>query len=132
MDQDLIELNVQIELPEADPEELDRLGRNLRAELLELDVASVEPVSGGPASEGTKAVDWNLLGEWAVKLSVVTIPGLFDLLKRRLERAPASAPLKIKVKVARHRQAEIEYDPAHTTPEQLAELVKRLQQALAK
>ena len=132
MDQDLVELSVQIELPEADSEELDRLGRTLRAELLELDVASVEPASGGPAPEGTKAVDWNLLGEWVVKLGVAAVPGLFDLLKRRTERAPASAPLKIKVKVSRHRQAEIEYDPAHTTPEQLADLVKRLEQALAR
>lgn len=131
MDQSLVEVRVQIELLEADAEELDRLGRGLRSELLELNVASVTPVSAGPAPEGAKAVDWNLLGEWAVKLAVAAVPGLFTLLKDRQKSAPASAPLKIKVKTGRHRQVEVEYDPAHTTPEQLAELVKQLEASLA-
>ncbi|MGQ0603638.1 MAG: hypothetical protein ACT4QE_18310 [Anaerolineales bacterium] len=126
-----IELIVQIELPDADAEELDRVGRALRAELLELDVEAVEPISGSPVPDGAKAVDWNLLGEWGVRLGVAAVPGLFASLQRRAERAPASAPLKIKVKVRRHRQAEIEYDPARTTPEQLAELVRQLEQALS-
>ncbi len=127
-----VELTVQIELPDADAEELQRLGQFLREELLELNVDSVEPVRGGSAPEGAKAVDWNLLGEWAVRLGVAAVPSLFGLLKQRQERVPASAPLKIKVKVSRHRQAEIEYDPAHTTPEQLAELVRQLEQALVR
>ncbi len=128
-DSNLIELHLQIELPDADAEEIDHISRNIRRDLLDLNVDSVEPVSGGPAPEGTKAVDWNLLGEWVVKVGVAAVPGVFELLKSKQERAPASTPLKIKVKVSRHRQVEIEYDPAHTTPEQLAELVKRLQQS---
>lgn len=132
MTQDLVELHVQLELPDADADELERLGRRLRADLLEMDgVQTVDPVSAGPAPDGTKAVDWNLLGEWAVKLSAAAIPTLLTWLKARTERAPANAPLKLKVKVGR-RSAEVEYNPATMTPEQVAALVESLKRSLAK
>jgi len=70
-----------------------------------------------------------LLGEWAVKLGVAALPGVFEMLKKRAEKAPASAPLKIKVKVGR-RSAEVEYDPARTTPEQVQALVASLKKSL--
>ena len=126
----LIEAYIQIELADADAEELSRLSRRLREELLEQDgVADVQPVSAGEAPAGAKAADWNLLGEWAVKLGVAAIPGVFEMLKKRAEKAPASAPLKIKVKVGR-RSAEVEYDPARTTPEQVQALVASLKKSL--
>ena len=126
----LVDVYIQIELAEADAEELDRLARRLREDLLEQDgVAEVQPVSAGEAPVGTKMVDWNLLGEWAVKLGVSAIPGVFELLKRRTEKAPASAPLKIRIKVGR-RSAEVEYDPAHTTPEQLQALIESVKKSL--
>jgi hypothetical protein len=129
-DTPLIDVYIQIELPGADAEELDRLARQVRDELLEHDgVAEAQPVSAGEAPPGTKAVDWNLLGEWAVKLSVVALPSVFDLLKKRAEKAPASAPLKIRVKVGR-RSAEVEYDPARTTPEQVQALVASVRKSL--
>ena len=37
--------------PGADEDELERLARSLRTELLELDVEAVEPVSAGPAPD---------------------------------------------------------------------------------
>jgi hypothetical protein len=126
----LVEAYIQIELADADDEELSRLSRRLREDLLEQDgVAEVQPVSAGEAPAGTKAVDLNLLGEWAVKLGVAAIPGMFEMLKKRAEKAPASAPLKIKVKVGR-RSAEVEYDPARTTPEQVQALVASVKKSL--
>ncbi len=129
-DIDLIDAYIQIELPGAEAEELDRLARQVREDLLEQDgVTDVQPMRAGEAPAGTKAVDWNLLGEWAVKLSVAAIPNMFDLLKKRAEKAPASAPYKIRVKVGR-RSAEVEYDPAHTSPEQLEALVAGVRKSL--
>ncbi|MEK7787122.1 MAG: hypothetical protein AAB658_17095 [Chloroflexota bacterium] len=126
----LVEVYIQIELADADAEELSRLSRRLREDLLEQDgVAEVQPVSAGEAPPGAKMADWNLLGEWMVKLGVAAIPGVFEMLKKRAEKAPASAPLKIKVKVGR-RSAEVEYDPARTTPEQVQALVAGVRKSL--
>jgi hypothetical protein len=128
MHKDPVELIVQVGSPDGAAEELDRLGRSLRAEILELDVLSVEPVSAGLMPEGAKAVDWNLLGEWVVKLGVAAIPSVFDLLKRRSDHLPAAATIKIKVLSASSGAIELEYNPRAATPEQVTELIRHLEQ----
>ena len=55
--------------PGADDEELERLARSLRAELLELDVAAVEPASAGPAPEDARAVEALVIGSLVVRLA---------------------------------------------------------------
>ena len=55
--------------PGADDDELERLGRSLRAELLELDVDSVEPAVAGPAPEDSRAIEAIALGALVVKLA---------------------------------------------------------------
>jgi hypothetical protein len=55
--------------PGADPEELERLARGLRAELLELDVEAVEPAPDGPAPAGARAVEALMVGALAVRLA---------------------------------------------------------------
>ena len=55
--------------PGADDEELDRLARSLRAELLELDVASVEPVPAWPVPEGARAIEALMIGSLVVRLA---------------------------------------------------------------
>ena len=54
--------------PGADEDELERLARSLRAELLELDVDAVEPAAAGPAPEDARAVEALMLGALVVRL----------------------------------------------------------------
>ena len=54
--------------PETDPEDRERLGRQLRNELRGLDVDEVAPLDGGPAPPGSKGVA-TALTEWLVTLS---------------------------------------------------------------
>jgi hypothetical protein len=60
-------LELQLDTSDGDAEELERLTRQLRGQLEELDVDAVEPISGGPAPEGTKAVDWVVIGGLVVR-----------------------------------------------------------------
>lgn len=60
-----IELNVGV--AEGDDEDLERLTRQLRRQLEELDVEGVEPIKGGPAPDGTKAVDVVMIGGLVVR-----------------------------------------------------------------
>lgn len=54
--------------PSADAEELDELVGQLRRELLELDVESVDRARGGPAPKGARAVDVLALGTLLVSV----------------------------------------------------------------
>jgi hypothetical protein len=64
-----VELQVVLEPdPDTDPEDRERLGRQLRNELRALDVDEVSPVEGGPAPPGSKGAA-GLLTEWLVTLS---------------------------------------------------------------
>ncbi|MDZ7344812.1 MAG: hypothetical protein ONA90_09915 [candidate division KSB1 bacterium] len=129
-DKQTVDLKIQLELDEADQEELDRITRDLRAEIEDLDVDSVKPVKGGPAPAGTKVVDWAQIGQLAVTLAPTIVPHLFELLKRRSARKP-NTPLKLKVMVG-DRALEAEYDPATISPEQVRQLTESLTKALGK
>jgi hypothetical protein len=61
------ELELSLDPGSDDPEELERLARSLRAELLELDVDAVEPVSEA-APDGSRAVDALVVGALVVRL----------------------------------------------------------------
>jgi hypothetical protein len=85
-----VELLVVLE-PEAgaDAEEADRLGRQLRQELRELDVDAVTPVPAGAAPAGAKGVDAASVTELLVTLSasggvfVTVVATVKDWLARR-------------------------------------------------
>jgi hypothetical protein len=121
-------LIVVVSVEDADPDELDKLTRQLRVEVDELEVESVEQVSAGPAAEGTKAVDMAAIGQLAVTLAPSLVPPLFDLLKSWVERKP-STPVKITVKAGR-KTTQIEYDPTRTSASDVEELVKAMNKAL--
>lgn len=55
--------------PGADEDELERLARSLRGELLELDVDAVEPAAAGPVPEGARAVEALMVGALVVRLA---------------------------------------------------------------
>lgn len=124
------ELFIELSLDGGDASELDELTRQLRAEVEELNVDSVEQVSAGTPPEGTKAVDFAAIGQLAVTLAPTVVPPLFDLLKSWVDRKP-STPVKIKVKVGK-RTAQIEYDPTKTSPKDLDALIKALNKSVKK
>ena len=128
MSENHAELFIEVVLDGGDHTELDELTRQLKAEVQDLSVDSVEDVINGNAPDGTKALDITVIGQMAVTLAPTIIPPLFELLKSWVERKP-STPVKIKVKIGK-RTAQIEYDPTKTTAKDLEVLVKTLGKSL--
>ena len=124
------ELVIELSLERGDITELDELTHQLRNEVQELNIDSVEQVSEGSAPAGTKAVDMLAIGQMAVTLAPAIVPPLFELLKSWVERKP-STPVKVKVKVGR-RTAQIEYDPTRTSAKDLEDLIKALNKSVKK
>ena len=128
MSENPAELFIEVVLEEGHEAELDELTRQLKAEVQDLSVDSVEDVINGNAPDGTKALDLTVIGQMAVTLAPTIIPPLFELLKSWVERKP-STPVKIKVRIGK-RTAQIEYDPTKTTAKDLEVLVKTLGKTL--
>jgi len=124
MSENPAELFIELSVDGGDDSELDDLTRQLRTEVEELSVDSVEPVIEGTAPAGTMGVDISVLGQMAVTLAPTLIPPLFDLLKSWVDRKP-STPVKIMVKVGK-KITKMEYDPTKTSPKELDALVKAL------
>lgn len=124
------ELFISLSLVDGDQTELDELTRELRSEIEQLSVDSVDEVSLGEAPEGTKSADWVSIGSMAVTLAPTIIPPLFELLKSWIDRKP-STPVIIKIKVGK-KTAQIEYDPTKTSAEELETLVKALGKTVKK
>jgi hypothetical protein len=124
------ELFIELSLEGGDTSELDELTRQLREEVEELNVDSVEEVSAGAAPVGTKSADFTAIGQMAVTLAPAIVPPLFDLLKSWVERKP-STPVKVKVRVGR-KTAQIEYDPTRTSAKDLDALIKALNRSAKK
>jgi hypothetical protein len=124
------ELLIELSVDNGDPAELDELTRQLRTEIEELNIDSVEQVSAGPAPHGTKAADFSAIGQMAVTLAPVIVPPLFELLKSWVERKP-STPVKVKVRVGT-RTAQIEYDPTKMSAKDLEALIKTLNKSMKK
>jgi hypothetical protein len=128
MSENPAKLFLELSLDGAEDAELDELSNQLKAEVSDLNVDSIEPVSLGTAPDGTKSAEYMAIGQMAVTLAPALIPPLFDLLKSWVERKP-STPVKIKVKVGK-RTAQIEYDPTKTSEKDLEALVKSLSKSI--
>jgi len=128
MSENHAELFIEVILDKGHEAELDELTRQLKAEVEDLSVDSVEDVINGNAPDGTKALDITVIGQMAVTLAPTIIPPLFELLKSWVERKP-STPVKIKVRIGK-RTAQIEYDPTKTNAKDLEVLVKTLGKSL--
>jgi hypothetical protein len=124
------ELFIELSLEGGDSAELDELTHQLRTEVEELNVDSVEQISAGSAPAGTKAADFTAIGQMAVTLAPTIVPPLFELLKSWVERKP-STPVKVKVRVGR-KTAQIEYDPTRTSSKDLDALIKALNKSVKK
>ncbi len=94
------EVRIELFEPDGDEELLDELTRGLRQELLELDVDAVEPVSAGPAPEGSKGLDLAAIGALlvTVKGSVTVVSSVVETVRAWLRRGSSpQRSLKITV-----------------------------------
>ena len=92
MDNEHGELALQLEtLPDTDSEELAALVQRLRAELLDLDVDRVEPLTAGEAPEGAKGVELLALGGLVVQfvLQPGVLTSIVDGVRSWLQRQSA-------------------------------------------
>lgn len=113
---------------DADAEELDQLTRQLRDEMQELDVESVELVKGEAVPEGAKVFEVVTLGSLAVSVLPSIIPKLIEFLQNWLMRGE-NRRIKIKTQVG-DRSVELEYSPAAMSQTELKNLVETLTGAL--
>jgi hypothetical protein len=130
MSENSAEVLIELSLEGGDIVELDELTRQLRTEVTELQVDSIQSVSEGVAPAGTKGMDPAAIGQMAVTLAPAVLPPLFGLLKSWVERKP-STPVKVSVKIGR-KTAQIEYDPTKTSAKDLELLIKTLNKSVKK
>jgi hypothetical protein len=76
--------------PDVDAEELDHLARQLRDQLLQLDVEDVQALRDGEAPPGSKAVDPASVGAMVVTLATAAIPGVIGIVQGWLRGRPAA------------------------------------------
>jgi len=84
--------------PDVDAEELDLLARQLRDQLLQLDVEDVQPLREGEAPPGSKAGDPAAVGAMVVTLATAAIPGVIGIVQGWLRGRPATG---VKVTIGR-------------------------------
>lgn len=109
---------------DADKEELDQLTRQLRNEILEIDVDSVDSVKNREVPKGAKGVDAAVLGTVAVHLLPAVVPALIGLIKAWSMRGE-NRLVKIKTQI-KDKAVELEYNPERMTPDDVKELVDTL------
>ena len=111
-----------------DPEALDRLTRQLLAEIQNLEVESAGLAKGGPAPEGAKSAELMTLGSLAVVVLPTIAPKVIELLQSWTMRAE-NRTVKIKAQVA-DRSIEVEYSPSAMSAAELKHLVSTISEAL--
>ena len=128
---EVAKLLISLSLDDGDVEELHELSYQLKSEIEQLQINSVEMVSTEKKSEGVKGADFIVIGDFILKLTPVVIPALFTLLKSWVERKP-SVPVKIKVKIGKNKTAQVEYDPTKTSAKEIEVLIKALSKSTKK
>jgi hypothetical protein len=111
-----------------DADELDQLTRQLRDEIWEIDVESVDVVRDGLVPEGTKATEALTLGTLTVTILPAIIPVLIEFL-RTWSMRDQNRTVKISTR-AGDRSLDVEYDPKAMSPDDLKTLVETLNQML--
>ncbi|HZD56073.1 MAG TPA: hypothetical protein VE136_05085 [Anaerolineales bacterium] len=119
---------IRLQGEEIDPERLDRLTRQLRSELLDLEVESVDFVQGDQLPEGVKGADAITLGALAVAVLPTFLPKLVEYLQSWTLRGEGRR-VKIKSQVG-DRSIELEYMPQAMSQQELKTLVETLTHAL--
>ena len=128
---ELANLSLVVDLGQsANADELDRATRQLRDEIRDLDVESVELVKGVNPGAGAKSVEAITLGSLAVAVLPTLVPKLVEFLQSWALRGEGRK-IKIKTQVG-DRSVEVEYNPKTTSPAELKKLVETLTGALDK
>ena len=112
----------------ADADELDRLMRQLRAEIQEMDVESVDFVSGETLPEGAKSAEALTLGALAVAVLPAVVPKLIEFLQAWSLREE-NRTVRIKTHLG-DRAMEVEV-PRTMSSDELKDLVGVLTEAMA-
>ncbi len=88
-DRSQLEINLAVD-DDVSPLELEELTAAVRRELLQLDVASVDRVSGGPAPEGAKGIELAAIGALIVNLGKATpvLGQVVEVIQAWAARAP--------------------------------------------
>ncbi len=111
-----------------DADECDSLTRELRSELLELGVGSVDFVSGKDLLPGAKAADPVTIGALMLAVVPVFLPKLLEYLQSWTMRAE-SRRIRVKTQVG-DRSIELEFSPAAISKDELEKFVKKITGAL--
>jgi len=114
---------------DGDVEEVDRLTRRLRREILDQEVESAELVTTGEIPAGARAGEAIAIGSLLVTLLPSVLPNLIDLLGGWLKR-DASRTIKIKLQRG-ETSVDVELDPRSCSTEELQGLVDTLGHALS-
>jgi len=114
---------------DGDVEEVDRLTRRLRREILDQEVESAELVTTGEIPAGARAGEAIAIGSLLVTLLPSVLPNLIDLLGGWLKR-DASRTVKIKLQRG-ETSVDVELDPRSCSTEELQGLVDTLGHALS-
>lgn len=121
---DTLKMSLHIDAgKDADDYELDSITRQLRDEIQELDVKSVDLVKGEPPPDGSRG-DAVMLGALAVELLPTITPDLICFLKNWLTHR-RNQKIKIKI-VAGDRSIEVEYSPEDMSASEMDDLASRL------
>jgi len=129
-DTEAVHLALQVNAGEdADADDLDHLTRQLRDELQDMDLESVQLVRDQAARAGTKSGEAMVtLGALALQVLPAAISTLIGFLQVWVQRGQ-NRTLKIKTQVG-DRAVEVEYSPRATSEEELKRLVETLTGAL--
>jgi hypothetical protein len=117
-------LTLFLQVEHNDPEELDRLARQLRYEIEELNVGSVELLKEGNAPEGTKSIEAVTLGGLALTILPIIIPKFIEFLQQWSLRGEGRK-VRIRTQIG-DRSLEVEYSPSAMSQAELKKLVHTL------
>jgi hypothetical protein len=119
-----VEFLVQVEASGADEEEIDRLTRDLLAELRDLPVESAEIPVAATRSAGTKSFGIEALGALALKVVPSALPKIVAYLRDWLKRGDGKH-IKIKASNGKH-SFEVDLPAGEFSHEELQELLANL------
>jgi hypothetical protein len=128
--QQTIEILIQAALDNGDAEELDRITRQLRRELLDLDVESVKFVESDASetARGSKAIDPVVLGALVVAVGPTLLTKFLEFLHAWAMRREGCT-IKIKIQSKKGALVEVEV-PATTSPSKVTDWINMLNDTL--
>lgn len=114
-EEQVITLTTQIVMEQEDDEALARLTRQLRREMLQFDVRSVEFVSTDSDTPGKKGIDMVLIGWLTITLAPIVLPKVLEFLH---DWAFHYQNQRIKIRFQATKESAIEVEVPATLPQE--------------